>query len=70
MLKSFKFTKRRALVREVTENLMVTLVELQRSCTEMGENLGRTTNIAHHLPNAIPIVKHGMAALCCGGVFQ
>ena len=27
---------RRALVREVTKNLMVTLAEVQRSCVEMG----------------------------------
>ncbi len=35
--------ERRALVREVTENLMVTLAELPRSCLEMGETYRRTT---------------------------
>ena len=34
---------RRALVREVTKNPMVTLAELQRSCVEMGETSRRTT---------------------------
>ncbi len=35
--------ERRALVREVTKNLMVTLAELPRSCLEMGETYRRTT---------------------------
>ena len=34
---------RRALVREVTKNLMVTLIELQSSSVEMGEASRRTT---------------------------
>ena len=34
---------RRALVREVTKNLMFTLAEVQRSCVEMGETSQRTT---------------------------
>ena len=34
---------RRALVREVPKNLIVALVELQRSCGEMGEISTRTT---------------------------
>ena len=34
---------RRALVREVTKNLIVTLAELQRSCVEMGETSTRST---------------------------
>ena len=34
---------RRAVVREVTKNLMVTLAEFQRSCVEMGETSRRTT---------------------------
>ena len=34
---------RRALVREVIKNLMVSLAELQRSCVEMGETSRRTT---------------------------
>ena len=34
---------RRALVREVTKNAMVTLTELQRSSVEMGESSRRTT---------------------------
>ena len=34
---------RRALVREVTKNLMVTLTELQSSSVEMGEFFRRTT---------------------------
>ena len=39
---------RRASVREVSTNLMVTLVELQRSCVEMGETSRRTTFHATH----------------------
>ena len=43
--------ERRALVREVTKNLMVTLTELQNSSAEMGEPSRRTTISAalHHL---------------------
>ena len=39
---------RRALVREVTENLMVTLTELQSSSVEMGEPSRKTTIFAAH----------------------
>ena len=38
---------RRALVREVTKNLMVTLTELQSSSVEMGELLQRSTDQAY-----------------------
>ncbi len=30
----------------------------------------RKPGTAHHLSNTVPTVKHGLAASCCGGVFQ
>ena len=39
---------RRALVRDMTKNLIVTLAELQRYCVEMGETSRRTTIISTH----------------------
>ena len=74
---------RRTWVRGVTKNPMVTLVELQRSCVEMGETSRRTTiaatlhrcgPCAHPLPNTIPTVKHGGGSImlwgCLGGLVR
>ena len=51
---------RKALVREVTKNLMVTLAELQRSCVEIGETSRRTTITAMlHRPGLYGRVEDG-----------
>jgi hypothetical protein len=64
---------RRALVREVTKNPMVTLTVLQSSSVEIGCASGRLSHVKHYVwkkPGTIPTVKYGGGSIMLWGFFN